>query len=1244
MSCKAARTFKAARKSGATARSFADRLCRGLQPPALALAVALSCLSIGTQFARAEPVRGEATLTAQSGYARMVLQFQEDIPTEVTVAGAILVIQFGKPVAVPIDLLADSVPAYVGSVRRDPDGTAIRMALTQKVRVNVMTAGERVFIDLLPEKWTGLPPALPAEVVKELSDRAIAAERALRIQKMADEAKKRPPVRVRASVQPTFVRFVFEIPDGVSVSSSLGADKFSLAFTSQLTFDLADAKIAMPANIQSITQKIDGETSRVDIALIGEADVHAFREEKNYVVDVAFEQGQKSKAARSLPKALSTPADKAVEIVPPTSQQIAQQMAKPADTVQSEVKSPEAKSPDAKSSEIAPSEAKTSDAKLSDNKPSDNKPPVADVKAEATPPKPEITAPSATAPVVAAAVDAPAKMPAASPPSVPAKAPQPDRPAMTPAAGVTVDARLTSDDFRLTFPFTSPTPAAVFRRSDSIWLVFDTDQPIDARAIKREGSWIVADAIPVDLPKGRALQIRLNRPQLATVVGDERAWTLILADKAQSPPQPLSAMRNMADPSRASVGVSLAKPGQVHRFSDPDAGDVLLVMTAGGPARGFMKRQDFVEFALLESIHGVVVQQKSDDLTAGISSDTLILSRPGGLTLSTAMTAPDRATSVVRPVFDVTEWRTFQNAEFIPTRNKLLTAASMATGSARMPAHVDLARFYLARGMNVEAKGILDLALAEVKPGEEDAAALTVHAVASTLAGRSELALADLANPAVAVNIDSQLWKALALARLQKWADAREKFKNVEFAITALPVDLQRTVVAEAFRASLEVRDYPGATVRSDDLEVLGAGPNQAASIAVLRGRLAEALGRDQDALAAFAAAAGSEDRPAASEAKVREIALRQKREEITDDDAQRDLEVLAATWRGDSTEVKTLSMLTRLYAAKARYPETFAAAFRAIQLEPNSEASRKLQDEASVLFEQIYNGAKGDDLQPVEALAMFYEFRDLTPIGRRGDEMIRRLADRLVGVDLLDQASQLLQYQIDHRLEGSARAQVASRLAMVYLMNRKPERAIAALRTTRIADLAGEIRQQRLLLEARAQTDIGRHDLALDIISNVSGREAIRLRSDIYWASRRWRESAEQIELLYGDRWRDFQPLSATEKSDVIRAAIGYALAEDAIGLARFREKYNPKMDGGNDRAAFDLAAKPARANSADFARIAKMAATIDTLDGFLREMRIRFPDAMARAKLPPEIKTDPNPTGSLPEIIGVKKVKAAR
>ena len=337
--------------------------------------------------------------------------------------------------------------------------------------------------------------------------------------------------------------------------------------------------------------------------------------------------------------------------------------------------------------------------------------------------------------------------------------------------------------------------------------------------------------------------------------------------------------------------------------------------------------------------------------------------------------------------------------------------------------------------------------------------------------------------------------------------------------------------------------------------------------------------------------------------------------------------------------------MIARIYTDTGHYADSLAAAKTATRLQPNSEPSRQAQDAAADLFAQLYLSPKGDDLPPVEALGMFYEFRELTPIGRRGDEMIRRLADRLVAVDLLDQASELLQYQIDRRLEGAARAQVAARLAMVYLMNRKPDRAIAALRTTRIADLAGELRQQRLLLEARAQSDVGRHDLALDIISNIGGREAIRLRSDIYWASRRWREASEQIELYYADRWRDFKPLNPVEKSDVIRAVVGYALAEDAIGLARFREKYAPLMSGEADRAAFETASKPAAADSAEFADIAKLAASVDTLDGFLREMKTRFPDATARARLPPEVqKADPFPTGSLPAIVGLKPVDAAR
>jgi hypothetical protein len=108
----------------------------------------------------------------------------------------------------------------------------------------------------------------------------------------------------------------------------------------------------------------------------------------------------------------------------------------------------------------------------------------------------------------------------------------------------------------------------------------------------------------------------------------------------------------------------------------------------------------------------------------------------------------------------------------------------------------------------------------------------------------------------------------------------------------------------------------------------------------------------------------------------------------------------------------------------------------------------------------------------------------------------------------------------------------------------------------------------------------------------------------------------------------------------------VGYSLAEDAIGLTRFREKYAPLMSGGDsDRAAFETASKPAGASGAEFSEIARMAASVDTLDGFLRDMKTRFPDATARAPMPPESqKADPYPTGSLPAIVGLKRVDAAR
>src|SRR5262249_43909321 len=81
--------------------------------------------------------------------------------------------------------------------------------------------------------------------------------------------------------------------------------------------------------------------------------------------------------------------------------------------------------------------------------------------------------------------------------------------------------------------------------------------------------------------------------------------------------------------------------------------------------------------------------------------------------------------------------------------------------------------------------------------------------------------------------------------------------------------------------------------------------------------------------------------------------------------------------------------------------------------------------------------------------------------------------------------------------------------------------------------------------------------------------------------------------------------PLAADERRDVLRAGIGFVLGEDPIGLGRLREKYAGKIANGPDRHAFDVITAPIEANGSEFREVARLIASIDTLDAFLRDLR---------------------------------------
>ena len=87
-----------------------------------------------------DAVKGEVKSSIVGGYGRLVFRFDEPVDAKVRVAGAILVIEFKKPVAVAVERLNSSASEYVSAARSDPDGKAVRIALAGRFRVNVIPA------------------------------------------------------------------------------------------------------------------------------------------------------------------------------------------------------------------------------------------------------------------------------------------------------------------------------------------------------------------------------------------------------------------------------------------------------------------------------------------------------------------------------------------------------------------------------------------------------------------------------------------------------------------------------------------------------------------------------------------------------------------------------------------------------------------------------------------------------------------------------------------------------------------------------------------------------------------------------------------------------------------------------------------------------------------------------------------------------------------------------------------------
>lgn len=1100
----------------------------------LSFGIGLAALSLAAGFAvpamaATATLRGEAM---RAGFGRLAFTFDEPVTTRVRVANGVVVIGFSQPVQLDPSRLVAELPNYVSVIRIDPDGRGLRLALARPYRANLLEAGDKAFVDLLPENWTGQLPGLPPEVLAELTQRLRLAEaRAREIARAPAPAPK--PLGFRAARLPTLDRLMFSTPPEALLTPSLDDGKLTLSFDQALAVTPSQIRSLLPADftLEQATNRSDA--TQLVFTVPKERQLRSFRDEGGWTVDLAHAGAAAALSLADLQAA-------------------------------------------------APAEPKPAEAKAPEQKP----------VAEPPSPAPKAETPQTLPkPVATVAAD-------------------------TPPRDVEIASAADGDGGRIDFRFSRPTGAAAFTEPGRVTLVFDTRDTLDPDKLKGVLPALVEGVTVTREAKVTLVRLKTRRQQIVRLSDDGPKWSLSFGDKAGKPAGALTPSREADERGQTIVTVPVPGLTGVHWLENTEGGPNLAVATALGPTRAVSKPYRFVEFGLPQSAHGVVVSAVADDLAVRADTDAVRIGRQNGLIVSLDAEKSDDTEkkdtiAAARPLLDSEAWTALRTNEIRDRAAALLREVTGASRGRKSQARLALARFLAANGMMPEAAGPLNALLADDAAMRGNRDALFLRGVIATRMQHSAEALKAFDAAPIRDEAETGLWRALSEQRLGRDAQALAGFRRAESILDRYPADLQAEFRPAMVRAALATGET---SVAEKQIARLAEMPEELVNpeeLALLRARLDDVGGRPEAAINGYKPLFEAKTRPVAAEAQLRAVKLAraEKRADFSADETIARLETVSAIWRGGEIEIEALAELGRLYVEQQRWRDAFQTARRANEVFPENPATRLLHDETAQRFEALFSDPDLDKLPRLDALALFYDFKEFLPIGRRGDEITRLLADRLVELDLLDQASEILQYQMDRRLTGAARSTVATRLAMIRLMNGKPAEALQALVSTRLAELPADVKRARLLLEAKALSDLSRTDQGLDLLEGESGPEVDRLNADILWSGRRWREAGEALERILGESWRGQAPLSDGERADVMRAAIGYVMSDEALSLDRLRTKFAAKMAQGADARLFGFVTGASRASAADIREAARAAAGSDTMTDFLKEYRKRYP-----------------------------------
>ncbi|MBL0318694.1 MAG: hypothetical protein IPP74_05320 [Alphaproteobacteria bacterium] len=723
---------------------------------------------------------------------------------------------------------------------------------------------------------------------------------------------------------------------------------------------------------------------------------------------------------------------------------------------------------------------------------------------------------------------------------------------------------------------------AVFERAPYTWIVFDAYKHVDLSDFNHQLPHIKDIKQIVD-KHYTIIRIQHDAPLHVETRHKGNDWKLYFLPQAKAPGRILTVKPLNQVKHRAGSYIPVANTGQIIRMVDPDIGDNIVIVPLPYAEVGIASFIQSVDYSILPSAQGLAIIAHNEEVTVEQDPTGVMIESPS---LQPYIELQQKAqvdaeinqyekqhlqdglmlTSTLLP-FPIPKAE--NKASFLQGLDRLNQKLNtIPDPKDRLGVHFDIARWYAQNDFNTEALGVLNYIKSFNTPLSLQKTFLMLHgALAYRLHDFPQASQDFSLLRSMPLSFKEQqevtFWDGLTqLEQRQPGTDLpyvqyREDFLRLYPQTWRIPLGL----ASAQWALSLDDGGEKAKAVIDNLLEEKGAD-TPINDIKFMKAQLLMKQKEWDEAKTILQELMGdAKDRLNRARAEYNFIRIQLDLKQIDSSKAAERLEHLVFVWREPDFEGQILRDIGQLYVDDKHYEKGMQSWKQFVTFYPESEYSLSVSRQLSETFQFLFKDGGADRLSDIDALSLYYKFREWQPIGSVGDEITRKLATRLSRVDLIPEAILLLEHQTQYRLSGAEKDHALLELAHLYLLEKKSDKAIETL--DKIAPTAEEdILRQARYLRAESYINLGRGEDAKALLDNDPSEKSNLLRSEIFWRQRNWVRLVATLEQVLMRRHLQNTLLNQEESDLLMRLSLGYAMTGHEKGLSIIKERYQPHLD----------------------------------------------------------------------------------